>query len=102
MTSLSKFKALLVIAVVFLLGAVAGASLGRTVLWSFSTKGPHHHARGSFIEKLQGRLNLSDEQRIGIQAILDEAHQHSAGFTRASSLSLKPFASRCGSEFASN
>jgi uncharacterized membrane protein len=75
MTSLSKFKALLVIAVVFLLGAVAGASLGRTVLWSFSTKGPHHHARGSFIEKLQGRLNLSDEQRIGIQAILDEAHQ---------------------------
>ena len=64
MTSLSKFKALLVIVVVFLLGAVAGASLGRTVLWSLSAKGPHHHARGSFIEKLQGRLNLSDEQRI--------------------------------------
>lgn len=75
MMNLSKFKALLVIAVVFLLGAVAGASLSRTVLWSISGKGHHRHSRGSFIEKLQGRLDLSDEQRTQIQAILDESHQ---------------------------
>ncbi len=85
MMNLSKFKALLIIAVVFLLGAVAGASLSRTVLWSISGKG-HHHSRGSFIEKLQGRLDLSDEQRTQIQAILDESHQQFRGLHK----SVKP------------
>ena len=75
MMNLSKFKALLVIAVVFLLGALAGAALSRTVLRSISDRGPHHHSRGPFIEKLQKRLDLSDEQRTQIQAILDESHQ---------------------------
>ena len=86
MTNLSKIKALLVIAVVFLLGAVAGASLGRTVLWSISATGPHHHSRGSFIEKLQKRLDLSGEQRTQIQAILDESHQQFRGLHK----SVKP------------
>lgn len=75
MMNLSKFKALAVIAVVFLLGAVAGASLSRTVLRSISARGPHHHSRGPFIEKLQKRLDLSGEQRTQVQAILDESHQ---------------------------
>ena len=86
MMNLSKFKALLIIAVVFLLGAVAGASLGRTVLWSISAKGPHHHSRGPFIEKLQKRLDLSGEQRTQIQAILDESHQQFRGLHK----SVKP------------
>jgi len=84
--NLSKFKALLVIAVVFLLGAVAGASLSRTVLWSISGKDHHRHPRGSFIEKLQGRLDLSDEQRTQVQAILDESHRQFRGLHK----SVKP------------
>ena len=75
MMNLSKFKALLIVAVVFLLGAVAGASLSRTVLRSISARGPHHDSRGPFIEKLQKRLDLSGDQRTQIQAILDESHQ---------------------------
>ncbi len=75
MMSLSKFKALLIIAVVFLLGAAVGASLGRAVLLPLSAKGSHQHSRGRFIEKLQSRLNLSADQTLRVQAILDEAHQ---------------------------
>ena len=86
MMNLSKFKALLIIAVVFLLGAVAGASLSRTVLWSISARAPHHHSRGTFIEKLQKRLDLSGEQRAQIQAILDESHQQFRGLHK----SVKP------------
>jgi Spy/CpxP family protein refolding chaperone len=86
MMNLSKFKALLIIAVVFLLGAVAGASLSRTVLRSISAWGPHHHSRGPFIERLQQRLDLSGEQRTQIQAILDESHQQFRGLHK----SVKP------------
>ena len=71
MMNLSKFKALLIIAVVFLLGAVAGASLSRTVLRSISAWGPHHHSRGPFIERLQqtarpfGRAEDADSNHPG-------------------------------------
>jgi Spy/CpxP family protein refolding chaperone len=75
MMSLSKFKALVVITVVFLLGAVVGASLGRAVLSPLAAKESHRHSRVRFIEKLQSRLNLSDEQTLRVQAILDDARQ---------------------------
>jgi len=68
--SFSKFKVSLLIAVVFLLGVVVGASVDQAFLSGIWIQ-PHSQER--FIEKLQNRLQLSAEQTLAVQDILDKA-----------------------------
>ena len=76
--SLSKFKALLLVSFVFLLGAIAGASLGTAIVSKkFAAPMDDHHrpSREKMIEKFKTRLHLSDAQTGKLQPILDEAHK---------------------------
>lgn len=75
--SLSRVKAVLLMSIVFLLGAIAGASLGTAVV-SRKFASPQELSRGpakpKFIEKLNARLHLSSPQKERLQVILDETH----------------------------
>ena len=78
MMSPSRFKALMLMAIVFLLGAIVGASLGTTIV---SRKFAAHHelavrpGKAKFVDRLNARLHLSPEQTLQLKAILDETHQ---------------------------
>jgi uncharacterized membrane protein len=76
--SLSKLKAMLIVAIVFLLGAVVGASLGTTLVskkFASTPNLPAKSGREKIIEKFKARLNLSPDQTQTLQSILDETHQ---------------------------
>jgi hypothetical protein len=76
--SLSRVKAVLLMSIVFLLGAIAGASLGTTVVSRKFASTPEisrKQGREKFIEKLDLRLHLLPPQREKLQLILDETHQ---------------------------
>ena len=78
MMSPSRFKALMLMAIVFLLGAIVGASLGTTIV-SRKFAVPHELAvrpgKAKFVDRLDARLHLSPEQTLQLKAILDETHQ---------------------------
>lgn len=78
MMSPSRFKALMLMAIVFLLGAIVGASLGTTIV-SRKFAAPHELAvrpgKAKFVDRLDARLHLSPEQTLQLKAILDETHQ---------------------------
>jgi hypothetical protein len=78
MMSPSRFKALALMAIVFLLGAIVGASLGTTIV-SRKFAAPHELAvrpgKTKFVDRLNARLHLSPEQTVQLKAILDETHQ---------------------------
>jgi hypothetical protein len=77
MMSPSRFKALSLMAIVFLLGAIVGASLGTTIV-SRKFAAPHEMAgrpgKAKFVERLNARLHLSAQQTTQLKAILDETH----------------------------
>ena len=76
--SLSKFKALMLMAVVFLLGSIVGASLGTALVsrkLAFPSEGTRSQRREKMIEKFKSRLKLSPEQTAQLQTILDETHK---------------------------
>ena len=78
MMSLSKFKALMLMAIVFLLGSIVGASLG-TAFVSRKLASPSEpsrsHGREKMIEKFKSRLKLSPQQTAQMQTIVDETHK---------------------------
>ena len=78
MISPSRFKALMLMAIVFLLGAIVGASLGTTIV-SKKFAAPHEMAgrpgKAKFVDRLNSRLHLSPQQTVQLKAILDETHQ---------------------------
>ena len=78
MISPSRFKALMLMAIVFLLGAIVGASLGTTIV-SRKFAAPHEMAgrpgKAKFVDRLNARLHLSSQQTVQLKAILDETHQ---------------------------
>ena len=78
MMSPSRFKALMLMAIVFLLGAIVGASLGTTIV-SRKFAAPHELAvrpgKAKFVDRLNARLHLSPQQTVQLKAILDETHQ---------------------------
>jgi hypothetical protein len=70
-------KALLLMAVVFSLGVIVGASLATTfVSRKLAATEPQRHGdpRQKLLEKFKSRLQLSPEQTAQMQAILDETH----------------------------
>jgi hypothetical protein len=74
----SKFKALLLMAVVFLLGAIVGASLGTTLVskkFASAPEPPDGQKRHRMFETFKSRLNLSPEQASKLEVILDETHK---------------------------
>jgi len=78
MMSLSKFKALMLMAIVFLLGGIVGASLGTTFVsrkLASPSEGSPSQKREKMIEKFKSRLKLSPQQTAQLQTILDETHR---------------------------
>lgn len=76
--SFSKVKALVLISVVFLLGAVVGASLGTAIVskkFAETPGSPSPKKKGKLIEKFKTRLNLSPSQTEQLQLILDDTHK---------------------------
>jgi hypothetical protein len=78
MMSLSRFKALALMSIVFLLGAIVGASLG-TAIVSRKLAAPQETSgrpgKAKFVDRLNTRLHLSPEQNAQLKVILDETHQ---------------------------
>jgi len=78
MMSPSRFKAIALMAIVFLLGAIVGASLG-TAIVSRKFAAPQERAgkpgKVKFIDRLNARLHISPEQTAQLKIILDETHQ---------------------------
>lgn len=78
MMSLSKFKAFMLMAIVFLLGTIVGASLGTAFVsrkLASPSEGSRSQAREKMIEKFRSRLKLSTQQTAQLQTILDETHK---------------------------
>jgi hypothetical protein len=76
--SLSKIKAFVLISIVFLLGAVVGASLGTAIVSKKFAAGPQTPGKSGkkkTIDKFKARLSLSPSQTEKVQAILDDAHK---------------------------
>ena len=74
--SLSKFKALVIMSIVFLLGTIVGASLGTAIVSKkFASDGPHMPEKEKMIDKFKARLNLSPSQTVKLQGILDDTHK---------------------------
>jgi len=71
-----KLQVWVLIAVVFALGAVTGASLDRVYL-ARSPKPPNHGPRGPnrMVERLRSDLNLNDEQVAKIKTIFEESRK---------------------------
>jgi len=78
MMSSSRFKALALMSIVFLLGAIVGASLGTTIV-SRKFAAPQEMAgrpgKAKFVDRLNARLHLSPEETAQLKVILDETHQ---------------------------
>jgi hypothetical protein len=77
MMSPARLKALSLMSVVFLLGAIVGASLG-TAIVSKKFAAPQKMAgpgRAKFVDRLDARLHLSPDQMAQVKTILDETHQ---------------------------
>ncbi len=75
--SLSRVKAVLLMSIVFLLGAIAGASLGTAVVsrkFASPTEVSQKPGKQKFIDKLNARVHLSEPQKERLQVILDETH----------------------------
>jgi hypothetical protein len=78
MMSPSRFKALALMAIVFLLGAIVGASLGTTIVsrkYAAPQEMPGRPGKTKFVDRLNARLHLSPEQNAQLKVILDETHQ---------------------------
>jgi uncharacterized membrane protein YciS (DUF1049 family) len=78
MMNQSKFKASMLIAVVFLLGAIVGGSLGTTIVSRKFASPPEiswRQKRNMILEKFRSRLELTPEQSEKVQAILEQTHQ---------------------------
>ncbi|MBM3804186.1 MAG: hypothetical protein FJW26_17955 [Acidimicrobiia bacterium] len=77
MISPARMKALSLMSVVFLLGAIVGASLGTAIVSKkFATPQKQGKpGRAKFIDRLDARLHLSPEQTAQVKTILDETHQ---------------------------
>ena len=89
MVSQSKFKASLLIGVVFLLGAIVGGSLGTTIVSRQFASRPEISARqkrNMILEKFRSRLSLTPEQTEKVSVILEETHRQ----FRALEQSIKP------------
>jgi hypothetical protein len=74
----SKFKASILIAVVFLLGAIVGGSLGTTIVSrKFAAPGEisESQRRNMLLEKFRSRLKLTPEQSEKVRVILEQTHQ---------------------------
>ena len=78
MTSPSRFKALALMSIVFLLGAIVGASLGTTIV-SRKFAAPQETAgkpgKAKFVDRLNARLHLSPQQMAQLKVIVDETHR---------------------------
>jgi hypothetical protein len=89
MMNQSKFKAFMLIAVVFLLGAIVGGSLGTTIVSRKFASPPEiswRQKRNMILEKFRSRLELTPEQSEKVQAILEQTHQQ----VRTLEQSIKP------------
>jgi hypothetical protein len=78
MVNHSKFKASMLIAVVFLLGAIVGGSLGTTIVSRKFAAPPEispKQRRNMLLEKFRSRLNLTPEQSDKVRVILEQTHQ---------------------------
>ncbi len=74
----SKFKASLLIGVVFLLGAIVGASLGTTIVsrkFAAPAGVSESQRRKMVLEKCKSLLKLTPEQARKVQIILEQTHQ---------------------------
>jgi len=89
MINQSKFKAFMLIGVVFLLGAIVGASLGTTIVSRKFAAPPGVSARQRrtmILEKFRSRLKLTPDQSEKVRAILEQTHHQ----FRALDQSIKP------------
>lgn len=68
-----KLGALIIIAVTFLLGAVAGYSLS-TIMIDAEARKEHKSPYGDVSEYVKERLNLNDEQIVKYDALVEESH----------------------------
>ena len=78
----SKFKASMLIGVVFLLGAIVGGSLGTTIVSRKFAAPPEISAkqrRNMLLEKFRSRLNLTPEQTDKVRVILEQTRQQVRG-----------------------
>jgi len=78
MINQSKFKASFLIAVVFLLGAIVGASLGTTIVSRKFAAPPEvseSQKQNMILEKFKSRLKLTPAQTAKVQLILEETHR---------------------------
>ena len=76
--SYARFKALSLMALVFLLGAVVGASLGTTFIsnrFASTPKISSSQGRQKTLDKFKSRLGLSPEQTDRLQIILEETRK---------------------------
>jgi len=74
----SKFKASILIAVVFLLGAIVGGSLGTTIVSRKFAAPPEvseSQKQNMILEKFKSRLRLTPAQTAKVQLILEETHK---------------------------
>ena len=89
MINQSKFKAFMLIGVVFLLGAIVGASLGTTIVSRKFAAPPEvssKQRRNMILEKFRSRLKLTPDQSEKVQTILEQTHRQ----FRALDQSIKP------------
>jgi hypothetical protein len=78
MVNNSKFKASILIGVVFLLGAIVGASLGTTIVsrkFAAPLEVSESQRRNMVLEKFKSRLRLTSDQAKQVQVILEQTHQ---------------------------
>lgn len=78
MMSASRFKAVALMSIVFLLGAIVGASLGTTIVsrkFASPQEASGRPGKAKFVDKLNARLHLSPEQTGQLKVILEETHQ---------------------------
>ncbi len=69
----NKLRALVLIAVTFLLGAVAGFSLS-TIMSDAEARKEHKSPYGNVSEYVKDRLNLNEEQIVKYDALVEESH----------------------------
>jgi uncharacterized membrane protein len=87
MNGKSKTWALILLAVVFLLGGVAGAATDRmlgkeSAAATDSRRGSDRDRRGSYLDWLAAELDLSDGQRAQIAAIVEQQREQVSGLWR--------------------
>jgi hypothetical protein len=78
MINRSKFKAFLLVGVVFLLGTIVGGSVGTTIVsrkFAAPREVPDSQRLAMVFEKFRSRLKLNPEQSEKVRVILQETHQ---------------------------